>query len=280
MAQEEGGRALSQVIEEAEAAAAIHDDGDVDFVPEPSFEVAGRDAEIAADIDDDGADGPAAHLLGDFFLGGEACETRVLGGIGGPGVRRCGLPYGAWRTHGGQADGRHRQFLAALDAAAQPGFQHCGATQATGDTGEDDREVGSAEGTDEPGKARGAGALLDRDGELLAVVDQFAHEAENAAEAGGRVRAGPGRIGLRGWGGKLEGGGHERNKNINGEGAVKEKSPHHGGGGHPPPPLLRYVTTISDVKTWPLVSGLSDSETSTLTNPNVVPISIGMAKPS
>ena len=109
VAQEEGGRALSQVVEEADAAAAIHDDGDVDFVPEPSFEVAGRDAEIAADIDDDGADGPAAHLLGDFFLGGEACETRVRsvgrasGGAGcrvAPGApmagRRMGATVSSW----------------------------------------------------------------------------------------------------------------------------------------------------------------------------------------
>ena len=67
---------------------------------------AGRDAEIAADIDDDGADGAAAHLLGDFLLGGQACETRVLGGIGGlgsggatgraaPGTRMAGRRMGA-----------------------------------------------------------------------------------------------------------------------------------------------------------------------------------------
>ena len=42
----------------------------------------------------------------------------------------------------------------------------------------------------------------------------------------------------------------------------------------------RQVTTRSDVNTCPLVSGLHSSATITLTNPNVVPISIGMAKPS
>ena len=83
----------------------------VDFVPERPVEVAGRDAEIAADIDDDGADRAAAHLRGDFLLRGEARETRVLGwsALGfGPGVRRRELPCGAWRAYGGQADGRRR----------------------------------------------------------------------------------------------------------------------------------------------------------------------------
>ena len=57
--------------------------------------------------------------------------------------------------------------------------------QATGDAGEDDGEVGGAEWFGEEGEAWGGGALLDRGRELLAVVDQFADEAEDAVEAAG-----------------------------------------------------------------------------------------------
>ena len=155
-----------------------------EFVPECPIEVAGRDAEVAADIDDDGADragGAPPRRFPPPWAGVRGAGPRV--GSVGPGVRRCGLPCGAWRAHGGQADGRRREVLAARGAPAEPGFQGRGATQAIGDAGEDDGEIGGAEGPGEQGKARGGGALLDRAGELLAVVDQFADEAEDAAEA-------------------------------------------------------------------------------------------------
>jgi hypothetical protein len=60
-----------------------------------------HDAEIAADVGDDGTDRPATHLGGNLFLGGQARETRVLGRVGGLGVRRLGLLCGAWHTYGG-----------------------------------------------------------------------------------------------------------------------------------------------------------------------------------
>jgi hypothetical protein len=61
-------------------------------------------------------------------------------------------------------------------------------------------------------RSRKGGALLHRGGELLAVVDQFANEVDDAAgRLGMSVPAG---IGLCGWGGELEGSGHERNKNT------------------------------------------------------------------
>ena len=142
-------------------------------------------------------------------------------GVGGLDVRRRDRPCAAWHAYGGQADGRQRDVPASCGVPGEPGFQHRGTPQATGDAGEDDGDIGGAEGSGEEGEAWGASALLHRGGELLAVVDQFAHEAEDAAEAGGRVGAGPGRIGLRGWGGEFEGGGHERNKNTN-RGVVKE----------------------------------------------------------
>ncbi len=101
-----------------------------------------------------------------------------------------------------------------VGAPAEPGFQGRGAAQAIGDAGEDDGEIGGAEGSGEEGEAWGGGALLDGAGELLAVVDQFADDAEDAAEGGGHGCVGPGRIGVCGWGGRL--GGHERNENTEG----------------------------------------------------------------
>ena len=115
---------------------------------------------------------------------------------------------------GGYADGRGREVLAACRAPAERGFQGRGAPQAIGDAGDDGGEIGGAEGSGEESEAWGGGAKLDGAGELLAVVDQFANEAENAAEAAGHVNIGPGRIGGCGWGRWLGGSGHERNENT------------------------------------------------------------------
>ncbi len=100
----------AQISKKAGEASAIDDDGQVEFVPECPVELAGRDAEIAADIGDDGADRAATHLGGDFVGRGEARETRVLGVVGalgfGLGGWRRDLPCGAWPTDGGEAHGR------------------------------------------------------------------------------------------------------------------------------------------------------------------------------
>ena len=88
------------------------------------------------------------------------CEARVLGVIGGLGFRlgvpRGDLLSGARSADGGLADGRWREVLAAGGALAKPGFQCHGAAQAIGDAGEDDSEIGGAEGSGEEGKAWGA----------------------------------------------------------------------------------------------------------------------------
>ena len=94
------------------------------------------------------------------------------------------------------------------------GFEGGGAAQAIGDAGEDDGDVGAAERSGEVGGAWGGGVLLDRGGELLAIVDEFAEDAEDAAEGIGHGFAGPGRNGIWGWRGELGGGRHERNKNT------------------------------------------------------------------
>ena len=98
-------RTPGRVSEEADEVSAVHDDGVVELVPECSIEIAGPDAEITADIGDDGADRATAHLGGDFLFRGQAREAWVLGGVGGRwfglGVRRCGLSSGAWPGCGG-----------------------------------------------------------------------------------------------------------------------------------------------------------------------------------
>jgi hypothetical protein len=136
-----------------QVAAVAEDDG----AQVPPQRMGRHDAEIAADVGDDGADRPATDLGGDLFLRGQASEARVLGRIGGLGVR--------WR--------RPQVMRARMTAiSAVPNG-------------------------------------------LATRAKQLADQAEDAADGGRRVRAGPGRIGLRGWNGELEGGGHERNKNTN-----------------------------------------------------------------
>ena len=180
------------------------------FVPERPVAVAGSDAEVAADIDDDSADRAATHLGGDSFLGGQARQTSVLGGVGRQGVGWRDLPWGAWPVECGWAERGWCQVPAACGAPAKPGFQGRGAEQARGDAGEDDREIGGGEGSGEKGTAWGADTLLNCGGELLAVIDQFAQDAEDATDAGRHARVGPGRIGGHGWDGSLGRGGHEQ----------------------------------------------------------------------
>ncbi len=59
----------------------------------------------------------------------------------------------------------------------------------------DDRDIGGAEGFGEQDEVSGGGALLNRAGELPAVVDQSAEDAEDVADAAGHARIGPMRIG-------------------------------------------------------------------------------------
>jgi hypothetical protein len=139
--------------------------------------VAGQDAEIAADVGDDGADRLAADFCGDLLRGGQVCEAGVgfvSGGRGGwPGCARR-----PWRR---STSGRRVQ---AVGVAEEPRFERIGAVQAAGDAREDQRDIGGAEaGYD--GAGVGEGALPDRGGEFLAVVDELADEAEQIGWVGG-----------------------------------------------------------------------------------------------
>jgi hypothetical protein len=107
--------------------------------------------------------------------------------------------------------------------ADEAGFEPGGEAQAAGDAGEDERDV---DGVVEVGETVGghAGAALLQDlGDFVAEMDELADDVEQTGGAGGVFRAGGGLVlggtGVVGGVGGLEGGGHERNKNMKG-GAV------------------------------------------------------------
>jgi hypothetical protein len=79
----EGEQPPVQFPEEAGEVSAIGDDGPAEFVPEWSVELVGHNAEVTADIGNDGADRAATYFGGDFRFRGEARESRVLGVVGG-----------------------------------------------------------------------------------------------------------------------------------------------------------------------------------------------------
>jgi len=105
--------------------------------------------------------------------------------------------------------------MAAGSALAEPFFERSGAEQTAGDTGEDLREIGGGEGCGDEGEAgedvRGGGVLLKRSGEILAVGDERADEAEDLADARGHGPIGIGLAGFDRGGGCVE---HEHNKNA------------------------------------------------------------------
>jgi hypothetical protein len=138
--------------------------------------MARQDAEVAVDIDNDGADGPAADQGGNLLGRGQVGETRI-GSLGRRGGGRPGL---------GRGSGRARPW-----ALVQPGgaaehsrLKRLGEVQAAGDAREDHRKIGGAEArSGEDGI--GGDALADRGCECRAVVDQLADEGEQAAGAAG-----------------------------------------------------------------------------------------------
>ena len=69
---------MSEVAEQSREVAAVLDD---ELLHVPPQLVAGQDAEIAADVGDDGTDPAAASFGGDLLCRGQARETR-LGAVG------------------------------------------------------------------------------------------------------------------------------------------------------------------------------------------------------
>jgi len=161
-----------------------------------------HDAEVATDIGDDSADRAAADLGRDVRGCGQTGETWVgCGGAAVHGPGRARLAAG-WGAVGGRCD------RLAGEAGGEPGFERGGTMQAAGDARDDFPDVEGAEVPRDVGEVGGGGALLQRGGELFAVVDQRADEAEEAVGTGGGVRGGGrailvgiGAVGLGGGGG-------------------------------------------------------------------------------
>jgi len=177
--------------------AAVADDQRTDFPPK---RMARHDAEVAADIRDDGADRPMTDFCGDALRRGQGSEIGVLTGL-------CGRGAGQRRAGRRRGDGFPFRVQMAC-AADQPRLERLGAEQAGGDAREDCRDVGGAEVAGVVGEAGDGAGLLEGGGEVFRVVDQPADEAEQVRGAAGLFRRG-GFWGGRGGGGR---GGHARNK--------------------------------------------------------------------
>ena len=146
--------------------------------------MARQDAEVAVDIGNDGADGPAADQGGDLLGRGQVGETRI-GSLGWRGGGRPGLGRGSGCA-------RPWSLVQPGGAAEHSRLKRLGEVQAAGDAREDHRKIGGAEaGSGEDGI--GGDALADRGCECRAVVDQLADEGEQAAGAAGLG------VGLGGW---------------------------------------------------------------------------------
>ena len=120
--------------------------------------MARQDAEIAADIGDDGADRPAAHLSRDLLCGGQ---------VGEAGVRRFGCPSGGRRPGRGSSPGGPRSRVEVGSALEYSRLERIGEEQAMGDAREDQREIGGAE-ADLREDGLGGGVLADGGGDFAA----------------------------------------------------------------------------------------------------------------
>ena len=152
-----------------------------------------RDAEVAADVGDDGADRTATDLVGDLLGRGyrrvRPGDKGRGGGFGGPGGGA-----GGWRSAVGGSAWRRGLGVQFGGCADDPGFERLGTEKAAGDAREDQSDVAGAERVL---------VVAERGGELPAVVDELADEADEPA----------GTAGFGGGCGGL-GGGHEQTRNI------------------------------------------------------------------
>jgi len=203
------GGAVPASGQEGDQIAAVVDDVAVQLDPGPLIQLVGLDAEIEADIDEDGGDQAATVLGGDFLQRGRAGEEPIPSR-----VVQAGGPVAAVRLAWGRRAQVHRllEVLAAGGSAAQPFLERGGAEQATRDTVEDQREIAGLEGSGDEGEAgeqlRRDCVELDGGGEIPAVGDEGVDEAEELTDA---PRDGPVGLGVEGFdrcGGCVEHGWH------------------------------------------------------------------------
>ena len=154
-------------------------DGTVQFVPQRMGRV---EAEVAADVGEDGADGLTADSCGDLLGGGQVGEGGIEGsgpGQAAPGRRWLGLAWRARRAWGW----RGPEFgVEARGNAGDLFLEQAGAQQTLFDAGEDQRDVSGEEDAEVDGIGVD-GTRPDRGGELGAVVDEPLDEREEAAGA-------------------------------------------------------------------------------------------------
>ena len=144
-------------------------------------ELAGHQAEVAADLDDDSTRGTAADLGGDLLVGGLKRER------GAPRGRRARCHRG--RTRLVEATRGGLDVAAAGGTLQQPGLEGSGEAEAAGDAQQDGRDVGGGEAAGtatEVGVRVGAG-LAERVGEVAAEVEQAADEADQTGDGWGGV---------------------------------------------------------------------------------------------
>ena len=96
--------------------------------------MARRDAEVAANVGDDGADRAAADLGGDLLGRGQADLGRA-GGVGGSRGRRSAAGGSTWRRGLGVQSG---------GVADYPGFERLGTEEAAGDACEEEQAMSLA----------------------------------------------------------------------------------------------------------------------------------------
>ncbi len=153
---------------QAAVVAAVFIDREVQFIPQ---RMVGRDAEITADVGEDGTNLLTPDLGGDLVWGGQVW-------------------LGPWRTrlrHAWRAGGWGWFRLGfGVDASSGGGYflpEQASAEHALGNAGENQGDITGAEVAGKLAWVVGGGALAERRGELCSVVDEFADEREETAGA-------------------------------------------------------------------------------------------------
>jgi len=139
-----GGVSVGQAghAKSAEAAAVIHDSV-AQFLAGVTIHLGGHDAEIEADIDEDGADRATTVLGGDLLEGGRGVEGGSTDRVVQAGAQLFAGARLAWPA---RADAVGIEVPAAGSELAEPLFEGGGAEQAAADAGEDQGEVDAVEG--------------------------------------------------------------------------------------------------------------------------------------
>ena len=165
---------LHNLLHPLDDAGEAFDEEVIQFLPQ---RVGAREAETAADMEQDGFDGafaePGRDVLGAWKSGWDAALRWGCGAGGASLARRQCTGGGARRVQTG-------------GLSAEPFFQFGGKPQASGDAGEHQRDAFGAEADRDGEEGVTGGTLLHGGGDFVAEINQFADEAEQARSVGGR----------------------------------------------------------------------------------------------